>query len=92
MFVFVFKEGTREFMVPCKEADIYDSKPISFSQSAESRDTRYAMLGERYKEGEKIYGWFVRIVKDGRVVAAAGSNERFKKFAESGLDVSTRKP
>ena len=83
-FTFVFKDEDGEFYLPC-DAEEYQGQPVEFLEVSERRDLKLAALGERYKAGDRIYGWFVSVVKDGRVVAVAGSAERFKKIAETGI-------
>ena len=81
-FYFVFRDArtNKESFVPAvvfKE----ENGMLIFRERATSTDTKLAMIGVRTKTGESIYGWFVRAVRDGRIVAVAGSAERFVKMA-----------
>lgn len=44
----------------------------------------------RIETRDKVAGWFVRLINDGRVVAAAGSNDKFKDLAANPAKVQVQ--
>ena len=51
------------------------------SPVVKSRDTNYAALGERYKDGAHIIGAFIRLKKEGVIIRTWTSNYSWTKMA-----------
>ena len=90
-FFFISKEKGKEIIAPCEPIKVSGAAPVFFSETAESKDTRYAALGIHETSGKKLYGWIARVVCDGRVVSAEGSTDRFKTLAASGAKIEATK-
>lgn len=85
-FIWVFKSVSEGEYSVSETKKVKDSTPVTFGETAASNDTKYATIGQRTRDGEKIYGWAVRAIKAGRIIGVAGSSDRLKKFAESGKE------
>jgi len=84
-FYFVFKDVStkEESYIPCDPVVFEQgSGSARFSQTATSKDLKLVMIGFREKDGETIYGWLVRAIRNDKIVGVAASNERFSRIAQ----------
>jgi len=84
-FFFAIKDeanGLRYFEGQNEKNDL-DRGLWLFSTTATRNVVNLAALGERYKSGEKIVGWLVRVIRDNTIVGVAASAPAFEKAASN---------